>query len=340
MAKGVVLCTGGAGYIGGTSVISLIEAGYEVICFDDYSNSSPKAVDQLRKLTNTQFKAVEGDVTDKVALDKLFQENKIDIVIHYAGKKAVGESVSKPLLYYRTNFLGSMNLIETMYKHGVKKFVFSSSATVYLPCETLITEDAPLACSNPYGWSKLYVEQLVRDFCHAHSDFKAVLLRYFNPIGAHESGDFGESPSGIPNNLLPYLLRVADKQYPHLNVFGNDYNTADGTGVRDYIHVVDLAAGHVKAVDKLVANNVDSVDTYNLGAGKGFSVMEMLKELEKVSGNEVPFKIAPRRPGDLATVVCSPAKAEKELNWKVHKDLHDGIASSWKWQKLHPQGFE
>lgn len=328
-----VLVTGGLGYIGSHTCVEILKTGERLIVLDNLSNSKIETKEKIEKISGKSFKLYVADLLDKEALDKVFSENKIDSVIHFAGLKAVGESVEKPLMYYTNNITGTLNLLETMKKYSVKKLVFSSSATVYgNPKEVPITEDMPLSTTNPYGSTKLMLEQILRDVCVADKDFKAVILRYFNPIGAHESGVIGEDPNGIPNNLLPYICRVASGKLKELNVFGCDYATHDGTGVRDYIHVVDLAKGHIKALEKLDKNECGAF-VYNLGTGTGYSVLDIVKAFEKANGIEVKYKIVERRPGDIAECFADATKAERELGWKAEKTLEDMVGSAWNYER-------
>ena len=324
-----ILATGGAGYIGSHTVVELINAGYNVIIVDNFYNSKPKAIENIKKITNKDIKFYEIDVCDKEKLKTVFIENKIDAVIHFAGYKAVGESVAKPLMYYRNNIDSTLTLLEVMQEFNCKKIVFSSSATVYGDPKTLpIKEDSDLKVTNPYGATKLYIEGILKDLYTSDNEWAIGILRYFNPVGAHESGLIGEEPNGIPNNLVPYIVKVANKELPCLNVFGNDYNTKDGTGVRDYIHVVDLAKGHVKTIDLLFENN-QGLEILNLGTGKGYSVLELIKTFEKVNDIEVPYKIVERRPGDIAACYADPKNAEKRLNWKAELNLEDMLKSAY-----------
>ncbi|MBO5221561.1 MAG: UDP-glucose 4-epimerase GalE [Clostridia bacterium] len=325
----MILVTGGAGYIGSHTCVELLNRGYEIVIMDNFSNSKPDALDKIRKITGKDFKFYEADMCDDVAMDKIFAENKIDSVIHFAGYKAVGESVKKPLMYYRNNLLGTMVLCEAMKKYGCTKMLFSSSATVYgNPATVPIREDFPLSTTNPYGTTKLMIERILEDVVVANPDWSVVLLRYFNPIGAHKSGLIGENPNGIPNNLVPYVARVACGKYPEVHVFGNDYPTPDGTGVRDYIHVVDLALGHVKAMEK--AMTTTGVNVYNLGTGKGYSVLDIIKAYEKACGNKIPYVIDPRRPGDIPTCYADPEKSFKELGWKATMGIEEMCEDSWR----------
>ena len=336
---GKILVTGGAGYIGSHTVVELIDNGYDVVVVDNLSNSSKESLNRVEKITGAQVKFYENDIADMDAMDKIFGENDIDAVIHFAGLKAVGESVEKPLEYYKNNISGTLNLCEVMRKHGVKNIIFSSSATVYGDPETVpITEECPKGvCTNPYGWTKSMLEQILMDFNVADPEWNVILLRYFNPIGAHKSGLIGEDPNGIPNNLMPYITKVATKQLEKLNVFGDDYPTPDGTGVRDYIHVVDLAKGHVKALEKIVEN--PGVKIYNLGTGKGYSVLEVVKNFEDASGVEIPYVIAPRRAGDIAECYADASLAKEELGWEAEFGIKEMCADSWNWQKNNPSGY-
>lgn len=327
-----ILVTGGAGYIGSHTVVELLNAGEEVIIIDNFSNSKKEALDAIRKITEKDFKFYEINYLDREALEKVFEENKdIDSVLNFAGYKAVGESVKKPIEYYTNNISGALVLLDTMRKYNVKKFVFSSSATVYGEPERIpITEDCKVGeTTNPYGTTKLYIEQILKDIYKSDPTWDIAILRYFNPVGAHESGLIGEEPQGIPNNLMPYIARVAAGILPELSVFGDDYNTPDGTGVRDYIHVVDLEKGHLKALEKLNKEK-QGLFIYNLGTGTGYSVLDMVKAFEKATRKEVKYKIAPRREGDIATCYSDPKKAQEELGWKAQKSLEDMCKDSWK----------
>lgn len=335
-----ILVTGGAGYIGTHTVVELINAGYEVIVVDNFVNSFTESIKRVQEITGKKIIHYSVDLLDKEALTKVFSKHEFYAVVHLAALKAVGESVEIPLRYYHNNVTGSLNLLQCMKEHGVWKFVFSSSATVYgLPQKLPIKEDHPVGTgiTNPYGRTKFFIEEMIRDLCKAEKRMNAVLLRYFNPIGAHKSGKIGEDPQGIPNNLVPYILQVAIGRRTHLNVFGDNYNTSDGTGVRDYIHVIDLAVGHVAALKKLDENCGCKV--YNLGTGRGYSVLEMIKAVEKASGKPVPYKIAPCREGDVASMFADPSLAEKELNWKAERGLDEMCEDSWKWQVQNPHGF-
>ncbi len=323
-----ILVTGGAGYIGSHTCVELLEKGEEIVIVDNFSNSKPEVLDKIKDITGKKFKFYEVDLLDRTKLEKVFQDNHIEEVIHFAGLKAVGESVKKPIKYYHNNITGTLVLLELMKKYNCKKIVFSSSATVYGNPKTVpIKEDFPLSTTNPYGSTKLMIEQILKDVAVADSEFSCILLRYFNPIGAHESGLIGENPNGIPNNLMPYIARVATGQYEKLNVFGNDYDTPDGTGVRDYIHVVDLAKGHIKAIEK--ARNMKGVEAYNLGTGKGYSVLDLVNTFEKVNHVTVKYEIVPRRPGDIAICYADPSKAREELGWVAEKDIEDMCRDTW-----------
>lgn len=334
-----ILVTGGAGYIGSHTCVELLNAGYDVVIIDNLYNSNQKAVDRIEEITGKKVKFYPDDMMDRAAVKRVFDENQIDAVIHFAGLKAVGESVHKPIEYYRTNIGSTLNLTDEMRAHGCKNIIFSSSATVYGdPAEIPITENCPKGtCTNPYGWTKWMQEQILTDIHTADPEWNVILLRYFNPIGAHKSGLIGEDPKGIPNNLLPYVAQVAIGKLPEINVFGNDYDTPDGTGVRDYIHVVDLARGHVKAIERFAKK--DGVFICNLGTGHGYSVLDVIHAFEKACGKELPYVIRERRPGDIATCYSSPAKAEKELGWTAEFDLENMCRDSWNWQQKNPNGY-
>ena len=325
-----VLLPGGAGYIGSHTAVELLNSGKEIVIIDNFSNSKPEVLDSIKKITGKDFKFYEMDYRDKEKLEKVFTENDIEAVMNFAGYKAVGESVQKPLEYYDNNIQGALSLLETMKKHNVKKFIFSSSATVYGDPKIIpITEECKTGgTTNPYGTTKLFIEQILKDTYNSDNTWDICILRYFNPVGAHESGLIGEEPQGIPNNLMPYVVRVAAGILPELSVFGNDYPTKDGTGVRDYIHVVDLAKGHVLALNKLEKEE-KGLYIYNLGTGTGYSVLDMVKAFEKATNKKVAYKIAPRREGDIATCYAEPKKAEKELGWKADKTLEDMCKDSW-----------
>ena len=334
-----VLLTGGAGYIGSHTAVECLEAGHEVVVFDNLSNSSEKSLERVAQIAGRRVEFVEGDIRDRAALRALFAKHAIDAVVHFAGLKAVGESVEKPLLYYDNNIAGSIALFEVMAEVGVKSVVFSSSATVYGdPATVPITEDFPLSATNPYGWSKLFIETMLRDIARADEGWSIALLRYFNPVGAHESGLIGEDPRGIPNNLMPYVAQVAVGRRPHLNVFGGDYPTPDGTGVRDYIHVVDLARGHVAALNRL-HHKAGGVHTWNLGTGQGVSVLDMVRAFEAASGKKVPYEIVARRAGDVAQCWADPARAAQDLGWRAIHDLPRMCADAWRWQSNNPDGY-
>ena len=325
-----ILLPGGAGYIGSHTAVELLNAGKEIVIIDNFSNSKPEVLDKIKKITGKDFKFYEMDYSNKEELNKVFTENKIDAVLNFAGYKAVGESVKKPIEYYMNNISGALVLLDVMRAHNCKKFIFSSSATVYGDPATMpITEEFPTGgTTNPYGTTKLFIEQILKDIYNSDNSWDICILRYFNPVGAHESGLIGEEPQGIPNNLMPYVARVAAGILPELSVFGNDYDTPDGTGVRDYIHVVDLAKGHVKALEKLDKEH-EGLFIYNLGTGTGYSVLDMVKAFEKATGKEVKYKIAPRRPGDIAKCYADPAKAKIELGWIAEKNLDDMCKDSW-----------
>ncbi|MBQ7340334.1 MAG: UDP-glucose 4-epimerase GalE [Clostridia bacterium] len=334
-----VLVTGGAGYIGSHTSVELLNAGHNVICIDNFVNSKYEAVKRVEEITGKKVKFYEGDIRDREILDKIFTENKIDAVINFAGLKAVGESCAKPLEYYENNIEGLLILAFAMRDHNVKNLVFSSSATVYgKPKSVPIKEDFPLSTSNPYGSTKLFIEYILKDLCKADPDFNVVILRYFNPVGAHHSGRIGEDPKGIPNNLCPYITQVAVGKREYLGVFGDDYATPDGTGVRDYIHVVDLAKGHVLAVDKLQKN--PGLLIVNLGTGQGYSVLDMVKAFEKVTGKPIPYKIMPRRPGDIDECYADPSYAYEVLGFKAEKTLDDMCRDAMNWQTKNPNGYD
>lgn len=333
-----ILVTGGAGYIGTHTLVELLNRGHDAVVVDNLCNSSEEALKRVEKITGKKVPFVKADLRDRAATEKLFSDNKFDSVIHFAGLKAVGESVSKPLEYYDNNIYGSLVLLETMKKHGVKKIVFSSSATVYGDPERLpLDEECRLSTTNPYGATKLMLENILTDLYVADKDFNVILLRYFNPVGAHESGLIGEDPKGIPNNLAPFIAKVAAGKLKEINVFGNDYPTPDGTGVRDYIHVVDLALGHVAAIERV---NTPGVHIYNLGTGNGYSVLDVIHAFEKVCGKKLPYKICERRPGDIAACYAAADRAEKELGWKASLGIDDMCASMWNWQVKNPDGYK
>lgn len=333
-----ILVTGGAGYIGSHTSLQLLAAGYDVVIADNFCNSKPAVIERLRSLAVKPFDFVECELTDPAATDALFEKFDLDAVIHFAGLKAVGESVDQPLAYFQNNLISTLNLLSSMKAHGVQRFVFSSSATVYGdPATVPITEDFPLSVTNPYGRTKLMIEDMLRDICHAEPHFRVALLRYFNPVGAHPSGTIGEDPSGIPNNLMPYIAQVAVGKLASLRVFGNDYPTHDGTGVRDYIHVMDLADGHVAALQWLDAH--EGIGTFNLGTGIGYSVLDVLHAFEKACGKELAYHIAPRRAGDVAACYADPAKAAAELHWSARFGIEQMCIDSWRWQSANPNGY-
>ena len=335
-----ILVTGGAGYIGSHTCVELLNEGFEVVVIDNFSNSKRSSLDAIKKITGKDFKFYELNYLDREKLEKVFEENKIDAVLNFAGYKSVGESVKKPLEYYDNNISGCLVLLETMKKYGVKKFVFSSSATVYGEPEKIpLTEDCKTGgTTNPYGTTKLFIEQILKDLYASDNSWDICILRYFNPVGAHESGLIGEEPQGVPNNLMPYVVRVASGELKELSVFGNDYNTPDGTGVRDYIHVVDLAKGHLAALNKLDKEG-KGLYIYNLGTGTGYSVLDMVKAFEEITGNKVAYKIAPRRAGDIATCYSDPKKAKEELGWEAEKGIKEMCEDSWNFTKKNPNGL-
>jgi UDP-glucose 4-epimerase len=334
-----VLVTGGAGYIGSHTCVALLGAGYEVIVVDSLINSREESLRRIAEISGKKLNFHKVDLLDKARLDAVFQATKVDAIVHFAGLKAVGESVAMPLRYYANNITGSLVLFEVMAKHGVKNLVFSSSATVYGdPASLPIKEDFPLKPSNPYGWAKVMLEQILRDLYIADPAMNIALLRYFNPVGAHPSGRIGEDPRGVPNNLVPYIAQVAVGKLPELQIFGNDYPTLDGTGVRDYIHIMDLAKGHMKALEKLVTN--PGLLTYNLGTGKGYSVLEMVNAFAEAAETNIPYRIVGRRSGDIASCYADPSRAEKELSWKAAKDIKDMCSDTWRWQTQNPNGYE
>lgn len=334
-----ILVTGGAGYIGSHTCVEMLLAGYDIVVADNFSNSKPGVLKRIEALGGRSFKFYKVDIRDREGLEKVFAENEIEAVVHFAGLKAVGESVEKPLLYYHNNVGGTVVLCQVMQEYGVKKMVFSSSATVYGSPEKMpITEDFPLRAVNPYGRTKLMIEEILQDICSSDPEWGAVLLRYFNPAGAHPSGMIGEDPDGIPNNLMPYITQVALGKRERLNVFGGDYPTPDGTGIRDYIHVVDLARGHLLALDKVLKET--GVYVYNLGTGRGYSVLEVVKAFEKVNGVKIPYVITGRRPGDVAVCYADPTRAFRELGFKTEKGLEDMCRDAWNWQQKNPEGYE
>ncbi len=334
-----ILVTGGLGYIGSHTVVELLKRGYEAVVVDNLCNSNPKVKGRIEEITGKSFDFYKCDIRDKALLDKVLEEHKVDCCIHFAGLKAVGESVKEPLMYYENNLSGTLTLLKSMTEHGCKNIIFSSSATVYGdPKEIPIKETCPKGeCTNPYGQTKSMLEQILTDIRKADNEWNVVLLRYFNPIGAHSSGMLGEDPNGIPNNLMPYITQVAIGKREKLGVFGNDYDTPDGTGVRDYIHVVDLAVGHIKALEAIKRNC--GLDIYNLGTGRGYSVLEVVQNFEKASGVKIPYEIMPRRAGDIATCYSDPAKAEKELGWKAEFGIFEMCRDSWNWQSKNPNGY-
>ena len=335
-----ILVTGGAGYIGSHTVIELQNAGYDVVVLDNLSNSNPVSLERVEKITGKHVPFYKADILDRDALNEIFEKEAIDSCIHFAGLKAVGESVAKPWEYYENNIAGTLTLVDVMRKHNVKNMIFSSSATVYGdPAFVPITEECPKGqCTNPYGWTKSMLEQILSDIQKADPEWNIVLLRYFNPIGAHKSGTIGENPNGIPNNLMPYITQVAVGKLKELGVFGNDYDTPDGTGVRDYIHVVDLARGHVMALKKLQGNA--GLNIYNLGTGNGYSVLDLVNNFQEATGVKVPYSIKPRRPGDIATCYASADKAFEELGWKAEFGIKEMCEDSWRWQSQNPQGYD
>lgn len=335
-----ILVTGGAGYIGSHTVVELLSAQYQVVVVDNLSNSSEKSLDRVAQITGKKVPFYKTDILDREGLNRIFEQEKPDAVIHFAGLKAVGESVQKPWEYYQNNIAGTLILVDVMRQHGVKNIIFSSSATVYgNPAVIPITEECPKGqCTNPYGWTKSMLEQILSDIWYADREWNVILLRYFNPIGAHKSGLIGENPNGIPNNLMPYITQVAAGKREELGVFGNDYDTPDGTGVRDYIHVVDLANGHVKALEKIKDNS--GLKIYNLGTGKGYSVLDIVKNFEEATGVKIPYSIKPRRAGDIATCYSDASLAEKELGWTAQFGIKEMCEDSWRWQKNNPNGFE
>lgn len=334
-----ILVTGGAGFIASHTNVELLNAGYDVVVVDNLVNSSRESVARVEELTGKKISFYEEDLLNEKAIDAIFEKENIDSVIHFAALKAVGESCQIPLRYFDNNLTGTLNLLKVMEKHGVKSIVFSSSATVYGKPESVpIREDFPLSVSNPYGRTKLIIEDMLRDIYKSDNEWDIALLRYFNPIGAHESGMIGENPHGIPNNLLPYVAKVAAGQLECVNVFGDDYDTPDGTGVRDYIHVVDLATGHIKVLEKLVTH--PGLVTYNLGTGVGYSVLDIIKNFEKACGKEIPYKITPRRPGDIDMCYADPAKAKEELGWEATRSIDKMCEDAWRWQTKNPNGYE
>lgn len=334
-----ILVTGGTGYIGSHTVIELLNENYEVVIVDDYSNSKPEVLKRIKELSGKEVTFHEVNITDKEALGQVFEQHTLEAVIHFAGYKAVGESVAKPLKYYQNNLNGTLVLMELMNEYNVKKMVFSSSATVYgMTNQAPFTEDMPLSTTNPYGTTKMFIEQFLQDQQVADESWSTALLRYFNPIGAHESGRIGEDPNDIPNNLMPYITQVAVGKREKLSVFGSDYDTHDGTGVRDYIHVVDLAKGHIRALEKVLSTT--GIDAYNLGTGTGYSVLDVVKAFEEASGKEVPYELVYRRPGDIASSYADVSKAKTQLGWEAQLSLEDMCRDSWNWQHSNPNGYE
>ncbi|MBQ7358877.1 MAG: UDP-glucose 4-epimerase GalE [Lachnospiraceae bacterium] len=335
-----ILVTGGAGYIGSHTVVELQNAGYDVVVLDNLSNSSEKSLERVEKITGKKVTFYKADILDREALEEIFNKEQIECVIHFAGLKAVGESVAKPWEYYQNNVAGTLILVDVMRQHGVKNIIFSSSSTVYgMPDAIPVTEKSPKKdCTNPYGWTKSMLEQILSDIQKADPEWNVILLRYFNPIGAHQSGTIGENPNGIPNNLMPYITQVAVGKRPELGIFGNDYNTPDGTGVRDYIHVVDLADGHVKALKKVQENA--GLCIYNLGTGVGYSVLDLVKTFEETTGVKIPYSIKERRAGDIDANYADATKAKEELGWEAKYGVKEMCADSWRWQSQNPNGYE
>jgi UDP-glucose 4-epimerase len=334
-----ILVTGGAGYIGSHTTVELLNEGYGIVLLDNFSNSKPEVINRIKKITGKDFKSYNIDILDEKNLSKVFEENQIDAVMHFAGFKAVGESVVKPIKYYQNNVVGSLVLCETMDSYNVKKIVFSSSATVYgMDNISPLTEDMALDTTNPYGSTKMMIEMILNDLSDSDRDWSVSTLRYFNPIGAHESGLIGEDPNGEPNNLMPYITQVAVGIRDKLTIFGNDYPTHDGTGIRDYIHVVDLARGHIRALERVLEE--PGVDVFNLGTGKGCSVLELIRYFEEATGQKIPYAISGRRPGDVAVCYANPDKAAKILDWRAEKDIHDMCRDSWRWQSKNPEGYK
>lgn len=334
-----ILITGGAGYIGSHTCVELLEAGYEIVVLDNFINSKPESVERIKRITGKEFRTYCIDLLDKEKVNQVFQENEIDAVIHFAGLKAVGESVYLPLHYYHNNVTGTLVLCEAMKNNNVKNLVFSSSATVYgLPEQCPITEDFRLDALNPYGRTKLMIEEILKDLFVSDNEWSIALLRYFNPIGAHKSGLIGEDPNGVPNNLMPYITQVAVGKLHELNVFGNQYSTKDGTGIRDYIHVVDLAKGHLKALEMITSST--GIEAFNLGTGKGYSVLEMVSAFEKVSKIRIPYKVVAPRPGDAAVCYANSDKAFQMLGWKAEKEIEEMCEDSWRWQRKNPYGYK
>jgi UDP-glucose 4-epimerase len=334
-----ILITGGSGYIGSHTCVELLNEGYEIIIVDNFLNSKPDVINRIKEISGKSFKFYKVDLLDRFGLEDVFANNDIEAVIHFAGLKAVGESVSIPLHYYYNNITGTLILCDVMKKYGIKNLVFSSSATVYgMPDQVPISENFPLGATNPYGRTKLMIEEILRDLYTSDNSWSIALLRYFNPIGAHESGMIGEDPNGVPNNLMPYITQVAVGKLQELQVFGNDYPTVDGTGVRDYIHVVDLAKGHIKALEKVMS--AEGIEAFNLGTGTGYSVLEMVSAFEKVSGMKVPYRIVDRRPGDVGVCYADAFKAKNELGWTAERGIEEMCLDSWRWQEKNPNGYD
>ncbi|MED0668706.1 UDP-glucose 4-epimerase GalE [Aneurinibacillus aneurinilyticus] len=334
-----ILVTGAAGYIGSHTCVELLNTGYDIVVIDNFSNSKPESLRRVKEITGKEFKVYTVNLLNRKKLEKIFEENRIEAVIHFAGLKAVGESTKIPIKYYHNNITGTLNLCEVMSKYKVKKMVFSSSATVYGIPETVpISEDFPLNVTNPYGRTKLMIEDIMRDIYKSDNDWSIALLRYFNPIGAHWSARIGEDPNGVPNNLMPYITQIAVGKLKELKIFGDDYPTTDGTGIRDYIHVVDLALGHLKALEKVLSTM--GVDAYNLGTGRGYTVLEMVRAFEKASGKKIPYTVVNRRPGDVAICFADPSKAKQDLEWVASRGIEEMCLDSWRWQSNNPNGYE
>ncbi|GED15972.1 UDP-glucose 4-epimerase GalE [Aneurinibacillus migulanus] len=334
-----ILVTGAAGYIGSHTCVELLNTGYDIVVIDNFSNSKPESLKRVKEITGKEFKVYTVNLLNRKKLEKIFEENRIEAVIHFAGLKAVGESTKIPIKYYHNNITGTLNLCEVMSKYKVKKMVFSSSATVYgIPKTVPISEDFPLNVTNPYGRTKLMIEDIMRDIYKSDNDWSIALLRYFNPIGAHWSARIGEDPNGVPNNLMPYITQIAVGKLKELKIFGDDYPTTDGTGIRDYIHVVDLALGHLKALEKVLSTM--GVDAYNLGTGRGYTVLEMVRAFEKASGKKIPYTVVNRRPGDVAICFADPSKAKQDLGWVASRGIEEMCLDSWRWQSNNPDGYE
>ncbi len=334
-----ILVTGGAGYIGSHTAVELLNEGHGIVLLDNFSNSKPETINRIKMITGKSFKSYNVDLLDKTKLEKIFEENQLDAVIHFAGVKAVGESVGNPIKYYRNNVAGTLVLCETMNRYNVKKMVFSSSATVYgTDNASPLTEDMALSTTNPYGSTKMMIERILNDLCYSDRDWHVSILRYFNPIGAHESGLIGEDPNGEPNNLMPYITQVAVGIRDKLTIFGNDYPTHDGTGIRDYIHVVDLAKGHIKALERVLKE--PGFEVFNLGMGIGCSVLDLIRYFEEATDIKIPFIVSARRPGDVAVCYANPEKAARVLNWRAMKDIKEMCRDSWRWQSKNPQGYK